>query len=210
MPKVVIFDLDGTVVNAYKAIHKSLNFTLNKFDYPPVTEQMAKRTVGMGDVNFIQAFFKEADVEAALKTYRSHHKRALVKYSTIQPGAKRVLRILGKRGYKLAVASNRPKKFSNILLRSLGLKDYFSVVMCGKSKEDIKPKPTLLLAIMRRFKCRRDEVTYVGDMTIDVQAGRNAGVRTIAVLGGSSTRAELKRERPFRIVGSLKEILKFV
>ncbi len=210
MPKVIIFDLDGTIVDAYKAIHESINFTLKEFGYPPVSEGRAKKTVGLGDVNFIRAFFKDKDVEGALKIYRHHHKSSLVKYSKAKPGAKKVLGLLKKRGYKLAVASNRPKRFSNILLKCLDLKKYFSVVMCGKNKEDIKPKPTLLLAIMRRLKCNREDAAYVGDMTIDVQAGRNAGVKTIAVTGGSSTRAELKRVGPSKIISSLKEILKFV
>ena len=133
MIKLVIFDLDGTILDAYKAIQESLNFTLRSLGHPPVGAAGVRRAVGYGDINFIQRFVKEEEAENALKIYREHHKTALLKYSRTKPQARKILGYLKKRGYKLAVASNRPRKFSNILLRHLGLKKYFKVVLCGKT-----------------------------------------------------------------------------
>ena len=114
------------------------------------------------------------------------------------------------RNYKLAIASNRPARFSNILLRTLGLKQYFDVVICAENSNEIKPSPRILLKIIKKLKVDKDEVLYVGDMVIDVYAGRNAGLKTIAIPGGSSSRLELKRARPFKIISKLKEVLKIL
>ncbi|MEI8176032.1 MAG: HAD family hydrolase [Candidatus Omnitrophota bacterium] len=209
-PNVVIFDLDGTLLDAYRAIHTSLNHTLGEFGYPGVSQEKARRTVGAGDLNFIRAFFKGSEVTAALKIYRKDHQASLVRYAKRQPGAIKVLKTLRKRGFFLAVATNRPRKFSMILLRHLNLEKYFSVILCGKGPRDIKPQPTMLLRIMRLLKARKENVWYVGDMVIDVRAGHNAGVRTIAVAGGSSTRAELRKAKPYKIAGNLTEVLKIV
>ena len=206
MIKLIIFDLDGTLVNAYKAIEDSLNFTLRKFGRPSVGMEIVRRSVGWGDKNFIRDFFKKPDLTKALKIYRSHHKMSLLEYSRVIPGVRSVLKLLRKRGFKLAIASNRPAKFTNILLKSLALKPYFDMVACGKDKEDLKPSPKLLREVMDKLGVSRDEAVYVGDMVIDVQAGRNAGVKTVAVRGGSSPGAELKKAGPFKLISRISDL----
>ena len=115
------------------------------------------------------------------------------KYSVVIPNVKETLGILKKRNYKLAIASNRPEKFSRMLINHLGLRKYFAAVACANNKDEIKPHPRLLLKIIKKLGIKKNEVIYLGDMTIDVRAGKNAGIRTIAVVGGSSSRNELKK-----------------
>ncbi|MDD5496634.1 MAG: HAD family hydrolase [Candidatus Omnitrophica bacterium] len=210
MPKVVIFDIDGTMVNAYKAIEVSLNYTLRKLGYPRAGLRAVRASIGHGDKDFVERFVKPEDVKRGLSIYRIHHRSSLLRYSRAIPGAKKVLNVLKKKGYKLAVASNRPLKFSRILLRHLGLERYFDVILCAKGKADIKPNPHLLLNVIKRLKLKKADAVYVGDMAIDVCAGRNAGIRVIAISGGSSSRAELKKERPFKIVSKPVDILKYM
>ena len=208
MFKLVIFDIDGTIVDAYAAIEKSLNYTLQKLGYPKAKMAVVRRAVGYGDKNFIAYFVDKKDVEEGLKLYRKHHAKALLRYSKVIPGARRLLRGLKRKGYKLAVASNRPPKFSRILLRHLGLLEYFDTIACAKDKTEIKPKPFLIPRILKELGVRREEALYVGDMTVDVRAGHNAGVRVVAVLGGSSTHSELKGARPCGIAGKLSNLLR--
>ena len=207
MFKLIIFDIDGTIVDAYGAIEKSLNYTLGRLGYPKAKMSVIRRAVGHGDRNFIEYFVRKKDVEEGLKLYRAHHEKALLKYSKVIPGAKRLLLGLKKKGYKLAVASNRPPKFSAILLRHVGLLGYFDAVACAKDKSEIKPKPFLIPRILRELGIKKEEALYVGDMTVDVDAGRNAGVRVIAVLGGSSSHSELRRAGPCGIIRRLSRLL---
>jgi phosphoglycolate phosphatase len=204
--KLVIFDIDGTIVDAYGAIRNSLNFARRKFGYRDVSMRTVKRSIGHGDKNFVAGFFKDDEVPEALELYRKHHERALVTDSRALPCAKQVLSRLRKKGCKLAVASNRPMKFSLILLKKLGLRKYFHRVECAGKKTELKPRPTLLLKTIKDFNVKRGQTLYVGDMAIDVRAGKNAGVDTVAILGGSASMTELKKERPFRIIKTLCEI----
>ena len=210
MTKLIIFDIDGTIVDAYAAIEVSLNCTLKQLGYPRAGALQVRRAVGFGDKNFIVRFVKRKDVETALAIYRKHHQSDLLKYSHTIPEAKKVLTRLKARKYKLAVASNRPGRFSGVLLKHLGLKKYFDMIVCARNKEEIKPKPKLLLDIIGKLKISKSEAIYIGDMTVDVKAGRNAGIRTIAVLGGSSYKYELKKAKPFRIISKLRDLLKIV
>ncbi|MDD4909258.1 MAG: HAD family hydrolase [Candidatus Omnitrophica bacterium] len=196
MIKLAIFDLDGTLIDAYTAIGKSVNFVLKKFGCPARKNSVIKRAVGWGDENLLKPFVRPPDLQAALAAYRGHHSKSLVKYSRLLPCALNVLKRLDNSGYKIAVASNRPTRFSKILLKHLKIDKYFDYVLCADRVKRLKPHPQILNAIMRRLKVGKAHTIYVGDMFIDVQAGRRAGVTTVAVLGGSSSKAELKREHP--------------
>ena len=207
MFKLVIFDIDGTIVDAYVAIEKSLNYTLGKLGYPKARMPVVRRAVGHGDKNFIEYFVEKKDVREGVKLYRAHHEKALLKHSKVMPGVKKFLRGLKQRGYKLAVASNRPPKFSMILLRHLDLVKYFDAIACAKDKSEIKPKPFLIPRILKELGVKKEEALYVGDMTVDVHAGHNAGVRVVAVMGGSSSHSELKEARPCGIIRKLSNLL---
>jgi phosphoglycolate phosphatase len=206
MIKLVIFDIDGTLVDAYGAIAKSLNHALKKLGYPPVSVYRARRAVGFGDVEFIRRFFREGDVREAVEIYRRHHAMSLLRHSRVLRSTKRVLRLLKSRGCRLAIVSNRPDPFCGILLDHLDLEKYFDMILCARDKEEIKPSPKMLLRTMRRLGAKKSETLYVGDMTVDVKAGRNAGIKTVAIVGGSSSRAELERERPSKIIRDLKAL----
>ncbi len=210
MIKAVIFDLDGTLIDAYQAIEKSLNFTLRSLGYKTVSYARARRAVGQGDRNFIAQFVKTADIAKGLAIYRKHHRVSLPRYSIVKPQARQTLAVLRKRGVKLAVASNRPTKFSSILIRHLDLEKYFNLIACADKKQELKPAPYLLKLALKKFKIKPSEALYVGDMVYDIAAGKNAGVKTVAILGGSDSRKELSRLRPYKIITKLRQLLKII
>lgn len=205
-PKLIIFDLDGTLIDAYPAIVESFNSTMQKLDYPKQGALIIRKSVGWGDKNLLKPFIKEKDLKKALYIYRRHHQISLIKKSRLFPGTLALLKKLKTRGYKLAVASNRPTKFSWILIRHLKLKKFFDYVLCADRIKHIKPHPEILNKIMRRFSVKPAQSLYVGDMSIDAQAGRRAKVKTIIVTTGSSTKKEIKQERPDRIIRKITDL----
>ena len=208
--KLIIFDLDGTLVDAYPAIISSFNYAMEKTGYPPQSGLSVRKAVGWGDENLLKPFVGKRDLKKAVKAYRLHHRKSLLAKSRLFPGTRQLLKYLCDRGYKLAVASNRPTRFSWLLIRHLKLRPYFSYVLCADRVKYGKPHPGLLKKIIRRFRLARSRVIYVGDMTIDAQAGRRAGVKTIIVTTGSSSRQEIRKERPRLIISNivkLKELL---
>lgn len=210
MIKAVIFDLDGTLIDAYQAIEKSLNFTLRSLGYKTVSYARARRAVGQGDKKFIAQFVKAADIAKGLAMYRKHHQGSLQRYSTLKPNTRKVLSALQQQGIKLAVASNRPTKFSRILIRHLDLIKYFDLIACADKKQELKPAPYLLILALKKFKIKPPEALYVGDMVYDVAAGKKAGVKTVAIIGGSSSRKELAQQKPYKIINNLSQLLRIV
>jgi phosphoglycolate phosphatase len=206
----VIFDLDGTLIDAYQAIEKSLNFTLRSLGYKKVSYDQARRAVGRGDKNFIAQFVKAADIAKGLVIYRKHHQGALQRYSTLKPHTRKVLSVLQQQGIKLAVASNRPTKFSRVLIRHLDLEKYFDLIICADKKHELKPEPYLLKKVLKQFKIKPREALYVGDMVYDIKAGKNAKVKPIAITGGSCSRKELAQHKPYKVITKLSDLIKIV
>ena len=208
--RLVVFDLDGTLIDAYPAIIASLNYTMDALGYPKRSERAIKRAVGWGDRNLLRPFVRPKDVDAALAVYRRHHAASLIEKSRLYPQVKRLLRLLHRKGILLAVATNRPARFSHILLRHLGIKAFFDAIVCGDTVTHRKPHPQILRVIMRRLHVEPRETVFVGDMHIDVQTGNRAHVFTVALTSGSSSRGELRRERPGCILDAVWDVRRFV
>lgn len=208
--KLIIFDLDGTLVDAYDAIVESFNYTMRKLGLSALRHHTIKKAVGWGDKGLLCPFVPPDKLKAALKIYPAHHQKSLLKHTRLIPFALHTLNYLKGKGYRLAVASNRPKAFSRIVLKKLKLDWIFDYVLCGDQLQRPKPHPDILIKLMRRFKVGKKQTLYVGDMTIDVNTGRGAGVRTVAVLTGSSSRKELAALKPFSIMKSVKGLTKIL
>ena len=212
MIKAVIFDLDGTLVNAYPAVSSSVNYTLKSLGLPSRSHAEIKRSVGGGDRKLMAHFAGEELADRAIALYRPHHAKALQAKGAVKflPGVLGVLSHLKAKGLKLAIASNRPTKFTRTILKVLGILPLFEVVLCADRADKPKPFPDMLWAIAKRLGFDRSEILYVGDMTIDVDCARRAGVRMAAVATGSSSKKELKALKPWRIIARMSEIKKII
>lgn len=210
MIDLIIFDLDGTLLDAYLAIYKSFNFTMRQVNAPLQNFSTVKKAVGWGDENLLKPYVKKEDLKKALFIYRAHHKQALLKYAKLKPKVRKTLSLLEAAGYKLAIASNRPYKFSRILIKNLGIDVFFDFMLCGDQVSQAKPHPEILFKIMKIFKKKSGNTLFVGDMALDVEAGNRAGVKTIAVSGGSSSIKELKTQKPYKIIKNIPELIPII
>jgi phosphoglycolate phosphatase len=201
--KLIIFDLDGTLVDAYAAISESFNYVMRRLKLKPQSVNIIRRLVGWGDINLLKPYVPPSNLEHALTLYRTHHKYSLLKHAHLYPHVRRLLKRLKDKGYSLAVASNRPSKFSQILLKHLEIGVFFDYVLCADQSRHGKPHPEMLNTIVKRFAVKKAQALYVGDMVIDAQAGRRAKINTVIVTSGSSGKLEIKRERPFRVISTI-------
>jgi phosphoglycolate phosphatase len=208
--KLAIFDLDGTLVNSYPAIICSVNYTLEKINFKKLNLVVIKRAVGWGDKALLAPFVSRDKLAEAIEIYRKHHKKSLVEKTSFMPYAKRLLSYLKNKNYKLAIASNRPAKFSDILLKHLEIKKLFDYILCKDEIRFGKPHPSILNKIIRSVGTNKKEAIYIGDMAIDVETGRRARVKTFAVATGSSTWAELKKENPDFLGENLSKLFKIL
>ncbi|MCK5014610.1 MAG: HAD family hydrolase [Candidatus Omnitrophica bacterium] len=204
--QLVIFDLDGTLVDAYQAVESSINYMLAEIGRALVDDKTIKRTVGWGVRHLVETFVGGHDLDRALSIYRQHHARALKSGTKWLPGARELIEKLQSRGYKLAIASNRPTRFTHIILKHLKTDHAFDRVLCADRVDRPKPAAEMLEKILEKCSLDPDEALYVGDMTIDVQTGRAAGVKTVAVMTGSSSREELAAQKPFAVIDQVIEV----
>jgi HAD superfamily hydrolase (TIGR01509 family) len=208
--ELLIFDLDGTLVDAFGAVTRSLNHMFARLGYPRLPRAEVQRRVGWGEKTLVRAFVREEELERALLIYRRHHSRALRQGVRFLPGARKVLEDLRERGYRLAIASNRPSRFTRIILAELEIRRHFSRVICADEVPRKKPAPDMLKKILKELDVRPRNAVYVGDMNIDMQAGRRARMRTVGIPTGSCSRRELKAENSTRIIRRLRDILKWL
>lgn len=208
--KLFIFDLDGTLVNSYRAIERSLNSTRKKLGYPEVSLNTVKKNIGRGDRLFIRTFFSIDDEEKALKIYRRYHKRDLLTFASLFPYARYLLYFLKRKKKLIAVASNRPKYFTNLLLKKLNIEKYFDEVVCADEINSLKPDPKIINTILRRRGVKKKEAIFVGDMDIDLETAQRANILGIYVKGGSSPLKEVRKYRNKIIVSNLKELTQLI
>lgn len=206
MMKLIIFDLDGTLINAYPAVEESLNYTLAQCGLPGVDAETIKRTVGWGDRHLVQTFTGEALIDQAIGVYRAHHADALRRGSSLLPGTMEILTYLKQQGYLLAVASNRPKVYSLIVMEHLTILPFFDCVFCGDEMKRPKPDPEILWRILDALQVKKDEAVFAGDMAVDIETGKAAGIRTVAVTTGSCSPAEIQAAGPWRVIPRIDDL----
>ncbi|MBU1043764.1 MAG: HAD family hydrolase [Candidatus Omnitrophica bacterium] len=204
--KLFIFDLDGTLVDAYQAISASLNFCRDKFGYEPVAFEVIKSNIGHGDKNFVAQFFPKNQVEKALSLYRTHHKGSLKKHAKLKPYAKAMLYNLKRRKKLLAIASNRPAAYTDIVVKALDIKKYFDFILCADQINSLKPKPKILFEVLKKLDVQIQDAVYAGDMDVDMDTAQRAKMDAIFVAGGSSTVQEVSQYKNKIIVNVLKEV----
>ncbi len=208
--RLIAFDLDGTLVNAYPAVVASVNHTLKELGFPTKSARIIKRAVGGGDRHLLAQFVGEALADQAIKIYRPHHAKALLTGVVLLPGAKNLLNYLKKQGCLITIASNRPTRFTLLILKVLEIRSVFDFVLCADKAPKPKPYPDILWVTAKRFKVPLQQMLYVGDMTIDIETGHRAGIKTVVVTTGSSTMKELKRLKPKAIIARITDLKKII
>jgi phosphoglycolate phosphatase len=201
--RAVIFDCDGTLVDSYQAITASVNHVRARHGLSPLSEAEVRRHVGRGPVNLLQHTVPGSNVEADLAEYKTHHPSVLKSGSRLLPHVAEELSVLNQRGLRLAVCSNKLRTFTLQLLDILGIGRYFQAVIGPEDAPRLKPAPDMLLAALGRLGVSPPEALYIGDMAVDIETARAAGVTVWVVRTGSDTMATLRAAKPDRVLEDL-------
>ncbi len=202
-----LFDFDGTLADSYAAITASVNHVRARHGLPPLSIAEVKRHVGRGADHLIQQTVPGGNVAMDLATYRAHHPTIMASLTELLPGAAELIAGLRRLDKRLGLCSNKPRLFSRDLLAHLGLAESFEVVLGPEDVVQPKPAPDMLLEALRRLELPASKVLYVGDMIVDIQTARAAGVPVWVVPTGSEERSALEQARPDRLLGSLREMV---
>lgn len=203
--RAVLFDFDGTLADSYPAIAASVNHVRGWHGLPPLPVAEVKRHVGRGPNYLIEHTVPGSDA-ADVDRYRAHHPSVMIEGTALLPGAREAIDSLHRAGKAIGLCSNKPVKFSTELLRHFGFGEKFGVILGPELVPAPKPAPDMLQLALRRLELRAEEVLYVGDMTVDIDTARAAGVTVWIVPTGSDTLATLEKARPDRMLRDLYDL----
>jgi phosphoglycolate phosphatase len=208
MTKAALFDFDGTLADSFEAITASTNHVRRAHGLPPLPEDVVRRHVGYGLPHLLRELVPEADTDAAVALYREHHATAMISGTRPMPGVGRTIPELARRGFRLGICSNKRVEFTRRLADALGLASHFGAIL---GPEDVanrpKPDPVMLLECCDRLAVSPAEVVYVGDMAIDVQTARAAGITVWLVPGGATGIESAAAAGPDRVLGGFVDLL---
>jgi 2-phosphoglycolate phosphatase len=203
----VVFDFDGTLADSYAAIASSVNHVRAQRGMPALSIDEVKRQVGRGADYLLTHTVPGGNLADDLASYRAHHPTVMLTLTHFLPGAAEFLAALHRAGKKIGLCSNKPRLFSQELLQHLGVAAYFDVILGPEDVPLPKPAPDMLLRSIQRLGLPSEQVLYVGDMLVDIQTARSAGVRVWAVATGSEDRHVLEDARPDRLLADLQEMV---
>jgi len=211
MIRAALFDFDGTLADSFAAITASTNHVRGHFGLPALSEVEVRSHVGHGLVHLMGMLVPNAPVEEAISLYRSHHKTIMLELTRPMPGVARTIPELARRGYRLGVCSNKRVEFTRRLIDALGLQGPIGCVLGPEDAGDRpKPDPLMLLEGLRRLGVSPGEAVYIGDMDVDVQTGRAAGIPTWLVRGGAVGDAEALAAGPDRVLNDFTGLLELL
>ena len=191
--KLVIFDLDGTLIDSRLDLVHSVNAALRHIHRPELPEDVIASYVGDGAPILIQRALggevvDEALVRKGLEYFLSYYREHKLDHTTVYHGIREALGAIQRSGNgvprKMAVLTNKPVNPSRAIVEALGLGSYFSQVYGGNSFSTKKPEPEGALKLLAETGVRPEQAAIVGDSHVDIRTGRNAGLWTIAVTYG--------------------------
>jgi len=184
---LLVFDLDGTLVDSQRDLTESVNATRAWMGLGSLPAEIVARYVGNGAPVLVQRALPDASEEnwsRALKYFLDYYREHMLDSTRLYPGVREALDELHAAGIPLAVLTNKPIRFTLQMLEGLHLDLHFFRVYGGNSFPEKKPDPTGLNALIAEARAGRDRTVMVGDSAVDVQTARNAGTRACGVRWG--------------------------
>jgi phosphoglycolate phosphatase len=203
---LLIFDLDGTLVNTLEDIAASVNYTLSRLGSPVLPLDRVRQYVGDGIEMLMARSLGERNgrLADAVTLYKEHHRQNLVVRSRLYPSVRETLEHF--KSLPLSMISNKSAEFIGPLLDGLGIGHYFKIIIGADAGLQLKPAPDAVLRILSELGVSKERAVMVGDGTADIKAGRAAGVLTCAVTYGFRSEDELRTAGPDHVIHELSEL----
>ena len=212
--RLIIFDFDGTLGDTRRNIVTTMQMTIEELHLPNRSEEECAATIGLPLAGCFRTLFpdiQEEFIPRCTETYRRFFNENL---KTIHPeafpGVVETLAVLHQKSFTLTIASSRSRNSLTELTRNMGIADYISYILGADDVKEAKPKPEPVLKTLGDMHIDAGETLVVGDMSVDILMGTNAGARTCGVTWGNGTREELEKAGANFIIDKMEDLLAIV
>ena len=215
---LILFDLDGTLVETAPEICDAVNDTLQHFGFAGVSQTQVNDWIGHGTLELlIQALaFVQGQSDGTIRNserlpaiaaiFKTHYRARCGTRSHCYPHVMETLKRLKAQGIRLGVVTNKEGAYTQTVLDAHSLTPLFDCVISGDTLATKKPRPEGVLSCLKRFGVTPDKTLFVGDSSIDVATARNAGVTVWAVPYGYNMGHAIEDSQPDRIIASFAEL----
>jgi len=207
---LVVFDLDGTLVDSAADIAEALNRTLEDWQLPRVPETTVLTWIGDGVRRLVEQAFtaagSDADLDAVMPGFMRHYEACLLRSPRLFEGVEAALQALRERNVTLAICTNKPSALVAPLLRHFGLQDLFALVLGGDSLAERKPSGVPLRHIAAHFGLAPQAALMVGDSITDYRAAVDAGMPVALVRYGYPRGLDLETVEAVAVVDDLRDL----
>ena len=211
MKSLVVFDLDGTLLNTIADLGMACNHALEQMGYPPHPLSAYKFMVGDGIRKLLERAEPDADpatIDKLLRYFREYYDAHCTDHTEPYPGIPQLLDDLVKKGIKVAVATNKYQSAAERIIQHYFPQIPFVAVMGQIDGRQTKPDPSIIFAILNDSPTPKADVMMVGDSAVDIETARRACVGSVGVTWGFRPVSELRRAYAEHIVSNPMEILK--
>lgn len=216
--ELIIFDLDGTLIDSVPDLAMATNAMLLAMGVNPASSEQVRTWVGNGSVKLVERALAWANLPVDNDTIERAHRQFLAAYQThVQAhktceyqGVTTGLNRLKQAGLSLAIATNKPIAFVPEILDKLGWTDNFACVLGGDSLPVKKPDPTPLLQICDTLGVLPTQAVMVGDSINDIQAGKSAGMTTLALSYGYNYGEPIANSSPDGVFDDFETLVDFI
>lgn len=201
---LIIFDLDGTLVDSRDDIANAVNFTLKKIGLKEKSISEISSYIGTGIEDLIGKSLgnkQEVLLTRALSVFEKYYRKHSIDNSVLYPNVKEILEYFKNK--RKVIVTNRNYEFALIALNKLGIYDYFENVVGGDDIGCMKPSSCPLDISMNRLNTNKEEAIIVGDMDIDIVAGKKAGIITCGVTYGIGKKEDIIKAKPDFIIDDI-------
>ena len=213
--RLVIFDLDGTLLNTIADLAVATNEALKAMGYPTHSEEVIQTFVGNGVSKLLERSMPEdkrteENIALVRRHFMAYYDQHNADLSTPYPGIADMLSRLQEAGVMLAVASNKYQSATEKLIAHYFPHINFVCVLGQRQGIPVKPSPDIVLEIMEKANVSRSDTLYVGDSGVDMQTAINAGIDSVAVSWGFRPRAELEVFRTLAIIDKAEDLKNWI
>lgn len=212
-PRLLIFDLDGTLIDSQRDLATSVNASRAHLGLDPLEDQLIYSYVGNGAPVLIRRALgpeaAQSDVDRALEFFLHYYHEHKLDFTRLYPGVREALDELLAAGHVLAVLTNKPWRISEAIMEGLGVQGHFQRIYGGNSFAEKKPHPVGIDTLVAELAVPRERTVMVGDSWVDIRTARNATVMACGVTYGFQPES-LKADPPDLLIDNMLELAEWV